>query len=256
MTQHFLVVGAQRCGTTYLHALLEAHPGISMARPARPEPKVFLTDEVTELGAEWYRRTWFPHAAGGDLLGEKSTSYIESAAAAVRARAVLGDARIVVQLRDPIERAVSNWKFTRASGLEDLPLDEALERNLAGPRDWDPRATSVSPYHYVERGRYAAHLGPWLETFPGLVRVQFLEDFVADPDVVGELYDWLGVDPAFRPDVLGESVHESDATDERIDDDLRARLRDWFDGADRELARLLGVTLPWRAPATTTDGGR
>ena len=61
----------------------------------------------------------------------------------------------------------------------------------------------MSPYAYLERGRYAEQLVPWLETFPGLVRVQFLEDLVADPDVIGELYGWLGVDPTFRPDDPG-----------------------------------------------------
>ena len=46
VTRHLLVIGAQRCGTTYLHDLLDAHPEIAMARPARPEPKVFLADEL------------------------------------------------------------------------------------------------------------------------------------------------------------------------------------------------------------------
>jgi hypothetical protein len=252
VTEHFLVIGAQRCATTYLQTLLAAHPGIAMAHPSPPEPKVFLSDEVTERGAAWYRSTWFAHAADTDLLGEKSTSYIESPAGAARARAVLGEPRIVVQLRDPVERAISNWKFSRASGLEHLSLRDALERNLAGPRDWDPEATSVSPYHYLERGRYAEHLVPWLETFPGLVHVQFLEDLVADPDTIGDLYAWLGVDAEFRPTELGEPVHESDEMADDLDDDLRGRLRDWFAEPDRELSELLGLDLPWRAPASTT----
>ena len=248
MSDHFVVIGAQRSGTTYLHDLLEAHPEIAMARPARPEPKVFLADEVVERGAASYRRAWFAHATGETVLGEKSTSYIESAAAAIRVRAVLGDARIVVQLRDPIERAVSNWKFTRASGLEDLSLPEAIERNLTGRRDWDPKRSSVSPYSYLERGRYAEQLVPWLETFPGLVRVQFLEDLVADPGVIGDLYRWLGVDATVRPDELGLPVHVSDEPAGDLGEDLRSRMRDWYTKHDRELSEMLGVELPWPAP--------
>ena len=115
MSRHFLVIGAQRCGTTYLHELLADHPEIAMARPVRPEPKVFLADEVVDRGVEWYDHTWFPHAGTAGLLGEKSTSYLESPDAVTRVTAVLGRPQIVVQLRDPIERAVSNWSFSRST---------------------------------------------------------------------------------------------------------------------------------------------
>ena len=78
MIRHLLVIGAQRCGTTYLHTLLDAHPQITMARPANPEPKVFCSDEATRARArQWYRETYFAHAGDELLLGEKSTSYLE-----------------------------------------------------------------------------------------------------------------------------------------------------------------------------------
>jgi hypothetical protein len=256
VTRHFLVIGAQRSGTTYLHEQLEAHPQIAMARPPRPEPKVFLSDEVVERGAESYRSTWFAHAGSADLLGEKSTSYIESDRAPTRVRATLGDVRIIAQLRDPVERAVSNWKFSRASGLEERPLAEALRQNLAGPLPWDAARTSVSPYAYLERGRYAAQLAPWLAEFPGLVHVQLLEDLVADPHLIGALYGWLGVDADYRPTALGEPVHESDVPVDDLPDDLRAELRRYYEEADDDLARLLGRGLPWRVAAGTTGGDR
>ena len=107
----------------------------------------------------------------------------------------------------------------------------------------------MSPYTYLERGRYAEQLVPWLETFPGLVRVQFLEDLVADPDVIGDLYRWLGVDATVRPDELGLPVHVSDEPADELGDDLRSRMRDWFDearpGAGRDCS---AVELPWPAP--------
>ncbi len=82
VTRHLLVVGGQRCGTTYLHGLLDEHPEIAMARPARPEPKVFLSDELSGRGLEWYRSTYFAHATDEKVLGEKSTSYLEDPLAA------------------------------------------------------------------------------------------------------------------------------------------------------------------------------
>jgi hypothetical protein len=256
VSRHFVVIGAQRCGTTYLHDQLAAHPGIAMARPGRPEPKVFLSDDIVGRGADWYRRTWFGHADDAAVLGEKSTSYIETPEAVDRVRRTLGDARIVAQLRDPVGRAISNWKFSRSSGVEERPLAEALEQNLEGSLPWDRSRTSVSPYAYLERGRYAAQLEPWLAAFPHLVRVQFLEELVADADLIGTLYGWLGVDPDFRPAALDEPVHESDVTVGRLDDDLRGRLREYFEPADRELAALLGRELPWRVAAHPSEGTR
>ncbi|MFL6001875.1 MAG: sulfotransferase family protein [Nocardioides sp.] len=251
--KHFLVIGAQRCGTTYLHELLADHPDIAMARPSRPEPKVFLSDEVVDRGPEWYDRTWFSHAGTASLLGEKSTSYLESPDAVARVTAVLGRPRILVQLRDPVERAVSNWGFSRAHGMEDRPVAEALARNLDGPLPWDPQLTSVSPYAYLERGRYADYLAPWLDAFPDLVRVQFLEDLVERPSSVGELYAWLGVDPGVRPESLGQPVNQGVGLDESLDDALVERLRDYFRDSDQALAELLGHELPWH---TTVGGAR
>ncbi|MDQ3094586.1 MAG: sulfotransferase domain-containing protein, partial [Actinomycetota bacterium] len=160
MTRHLLVIGGQRCGTTYLGALLDSHPDITMARPARPEPKVFLSEELAAHGLDWYRATYFSHATSERLLGEKSTSYLDVPQAAARARSVLGRADIVVQLRDPIARAVSNWRFSRQNGLEHRLLAQALEDNLEGSLPWDPSVTSVSPFAYLERGRYLDHLEP------------------------------------------------------------------------------------------------
>ncbi len=176
LTRHLLVVGAQRCGTTYLHDLLAAHPEIAMARPARPEPKVFLSDDLVGRGRNWYLDTFFAHATDERLLGEKSTSYLEYAEAATRAAAMLGDPLIIVQLRDPVQRAISNWAFSSDSGLETRTVAEALSANLEGTLPWDPDQTSVSPFAYLERGRYADYLGPWTAHFGDDVKIVFLEE--------------------------------------------------------------------------------
>ena len=76
-----------------------------------------------------------------------------------RVRAVLGTPRILVQLRDPVARAVSNWQLSTEHGLETRDLATALTANLRRTRARGTRrATSVSPYAYLERGRYAEHL--------------------------------------------------------------------------------------------------
>jgi hypothetical protein len=253
VSRHLLIIGAQRCGTTYLHDLLAAHPQIAMARPAGPEPKVFLSDELAGKGLAWYEHTWFAHASDEDLLGEKSTSYLEYAEAADRAADVLGDPLILVQLRDPVARAVSHWAFSSDAGLETRPLAEALTANLAGPLPWDPALTSVSPFAYLERGRYVDHLEPWLQKFGTDLTVLLLEEQVADPLAVGRLYETLGVDAGFVPPALGLPVNASRQPRDDLDDDLIARLRDYFRESDRALADLLGRQLPWTGARTTKE---
>ncbi len=246
--RHLLVIGAQRCGTTYLVSLLDAHPDIAMARPARPEPKVFLSDERTALGLDWYHRTYFGHAVPGQLLGEKSTSYLEDAAAAARAEGVLGRAEIVVLLRDPVLRAVSNWRFSTDNGLETRPLETALRENLAGGVAWDPDQTSVSPFAYLERGRYADYLGPWLEQFGASLHVVFLPELREDDATLRDLYSKLGVDPGFTPRDRHRPVNQSSEPAPRLPPELVARLRDYYTGSDAALARMLGRDLPWLTP--------
>ncbi|MFM6848981.1 MAG: sulfotransferase domain-containing protein, partial [Terrabacter sp.] len=138
--RHVLLVGAQRCGTTYLATALGAHPGIAVATPPRPEPKVFCDAALAARGRDWYVGTWFAHARDDQLLLDKSTSYLEDPATPARAAAVLGDAHAVVVLRDPVQRAVSHWRFSTDHGLETRGLEEALLADLAGEQSWDPAA--------------------------------------------------------------------------------------------------------------------
>jgi hypothetical protein len=253
LSRHLLVIGAQRAGTTYLHTILDAHPAITMARPARPEPKVFLSDERAALGLQHYRRSYFAHATSEQLLGEKSTSYLEDPAAARRAEEVLGDPEIVVSLRDPVERAVSNWRFSTDNGFESRPLEVALRSDLEGDGPaWDAEATSVSPFAYVRRGRYDDYLAPWCEAFPGHVHVCFLAELVSDAAAVSELYRRLGVDPGCRPSAVGRAVNESREPVMALTDELVEELRGYYADSDAALQDRLGRPLPW---ATRQGGG-
>lgn len=254
MTRHFLVIGAQRSGTTYLHTLLEAHPDIAMARPTRPEPKVFLGEPPGDRA--WYLRTYFSHARHETVLGEKSTSYIEVPAAAARARSMLGDCDIVVVMRDPVQRAISNWRFSTDHGFESRPLPEALQANLEAPAPWDPDRTSVSPYSYLERGRFSDYLPPWLEVFPGRVHLLYLDDLVGSVDTVHRLYAALGAGSDFTPSTFGRPVNESSAPPPPLGTDLVARLWEYFRDSDETLAELTGEPPPWRRAEALPPTGR
>ena len=243
MTRHLLVVGAQRCGTTSVSRMLDAHPEITMARPARPEPKVFCDDATSARGAEWYRATWFAHATPGQLLGDKSTSYLEDPEAPARAASVLGAPHVLIVLRDPVKRAISNWRFSTENGLERRPLEVAIEENLTSSTAWDRSLTSVSPFAYLERGRYVDYLAPWADTFPDTTHVVFLDELIEDEDAVADLWRALGV--ATVPGRLETSVNESDGPPPALTGELWGRVRAYFASSDRDLSARLGRDLPW-----------
>jgi hypothetical protein len=245
--RHALVIGAQRCGTTYLARTLARHPQIALAQPLRPEPKVFLDQQSCERGREWYVRTWFAGAPQDvRVLVEKSTSYLEHPSAAPRAQRMLGDFMAVVQLRDPVARAVSNWRFSTDNGLETRSLERALRSDLAGDDDtWNPAHTSVSPFAYVRRGRYADHLAAWMEACPDRVQVLTLEETTSGPAALETLYRAWGVDPTLGEHVV-EVVNASGVAAPVLPPDLLADLREYYAEPDRRLEELLGRPVPWR----------
>jgi len=166
----------------------------------------------------------------------------------------LGDPLVLVQLRDPVARAVSHWSFSTEHGRERRPLAEVLEANLSGPLPWDGAGASVSPFAYLERGRYVEQLRPWLAEHGDRLRIQLLEDLISTPAMLRDTFAWLGVDPDHLPASMGTPVNASRAdTAPPLDNPLQHRLRDYFAETDAELAELLGRDLPWRSPSRPRD---
>jgi hypothetical protein len=243
--RHLLVVGAQRCGTTYLSQALDAHPDVTMARPSPPEPKVFCDPELAARGAEAYHRTWFAHARDEELLGDKSTSYLEDPRAPARAAEMLGEPEVVVVLRDPVRRAVSHWRFSTANGFETRELEEALLADLHDDQQWDPRRSSVSPFAYLRRGRYAEQLERWSGTFPSTTHVLFTEELLTDPAVLRELVTDLGLDPGRTPVPDGEVVNATPGVAPTLDTRVTQVLEGYFEESNARLADQLGRPQPW-----------
>ena len=108
---------------------------------------------------------------------------------------MLGEPHVVVVLREPVQRAVSNWRFSTENGLETRSLEEALRADIGRRAAMGPAATSVSPFAYLRRGRYVDYLGPGSATFPDTTHVLFLEELLTDSAVLTELFGDLGRRP-------------------------------------------------------------
>lgn len=249
----FVVGGAPRCGTTWLTTALERHPDLWMAKPLRPEPKFFLVDELYAEGVEEYSRRWFSDAPAGARLGEKSTNYLESAVAAERMARHLPGVRLVFVLREPVARAVSNYRWSVSNGMEHEDFASALAAEEQRGSTLDPALRYARPHSYVSRGRYAELLAPWLERFSReQVGVFRFEDLVREPaSTLAAIHRHLGVEP--RPELAGEveGINASTA-DADIDATALAELRAYYAPLNQQLAVLLGEQFrPWQPEECT-----
>lgn len=249
MAEHLFIIGAQRSGSTYLYNVLDAHPAVFMAKPVRPEPKYFLHPDSAAAGYSAYRRTYFEQAGDAAWLGEKSTSYIEREDAAQRIAQTIQDARILVILRDPVERAISNYHFTRTYGLEPLDFESALAEEAGRLREPLAENMSVSPYAYRQRGRYVEYLERWSGHFEASrVSILIAESFIGNASAIADLYRWLSVDDGRLPDDIATRVnagHKDVAV--TIADSVRDRLAAEFRPWNERLAERFGLDLSrWR----------
>jgi hypothetical protein len=238
----FIIGGAPRSGTTWLYWLLDRHPEIYMARPVAPEPKFFLQDEVYEKGLRYYADRWFADAGGARIAGEKSTNYLESDVAAERMARDLPRVKLVFILREPSDRAYSNYLWSRMNGHESEDFDTALHLEEARQKDLPARLRYARPFSYFTRGLYADLLAPYVERFgPDRMLVLRFEDIGSDGEGVAErLHRFLGVSP--RPgDARHVSVvNPSEKTGATFDENTRKALRARYEEPNRRLALMLG----------------
>jgi len=244
--QHFFLVGAQRSGTTYLYHALNEHPDIEMAVPIKPEPKFFLAPDSLALGVGHYEATFFRGKPGARVRGEKSTTYIESEAAAGRIAAAFPDSRILISLRNPVNRAISNYWFSVNNGKEDLPLEEALWKEEERREQYDKTQISASPYAYLKRGLYLDYIRAYERHFPPerIIIVIFERLMAAPQAALPELYAALGAAPDFFPPSANRQINDSEHTSEQpLSPALQAYLKEYFADANARLAEHLAMDL-------------
>jgi hypothetical protein len=241
----FLIGGAPRSGTTWLYTALDRHPAIYMAKPVKPEPKFFLVDELYAKGLDHYSRTWFADVPQGRMAGEKSTDYLESPAAAARIARDLPHARLVFILREPVDRAYSNYLWTRMNGFEREDFETALALEAERERSLPDRLKFARPYSYFSRGLYADLLRPYLDRFAAdRVLVLKFEDLAERPHaLLARLHAFLGVaeQPADAEGLGVINAAERQESD-RLPAHVRAALADRYREPNARLASLLGAS--------------
>ena len=257
----FVIIGAKRGGTTSLYNYLLEHPSISPLFPGRQHIKgIHYFDSEYARGLRWYY-SHFPLAVAGHVLarpwaspaiaGEASPYYLFHPLAAQRLRDEVPDVRIIVSLRDPVERAYSHYKERVRHGAEPLSFEDALAAEpgrLSGEaerivRDPSYRSKAHEDHSYLAQGRYLDMLPRWFALFP---REQFhivaSEEFYADPErVVNDAWSFLGLPPGR----LRSRKRYNYSPAPEIRPATRRRLQAAFAAHNKGLEELLERALPW-----------
>ena len=212
----FLVIGAPKAGTTALHAALARHPGLFMS--AIKEPKFFLSDgppptkggpgdALTYREHIWRRPEYealFDPAPPGTLRGESTPLYLYDRAAMRRIRQTLPEARLIVIVRDPVERAHSNWTHLWSAGLE--PVGDFIR--ACGEEERRIAAGWASFWHYTGLGRYGEQLEYLFTLFPReQVLVLRYRTMVDEPaQTLDRICAFLGVEPGVLTEIPRQNV--------------------------------------------------
>lgn len=174
----FLIVGAAKSATTWLQRSLQSDPSVYM-----PDPELHFFSREFHRDLNWYLEQFTPHREAA-LIGEKSNSYLDTPDAVFRIAYDLPHIKIVVQLRNPVDRAYSDYCMFYRRGQ----VNRDIERHLNPDGE---RTTRI-----LDAGLYSQQLEAFYEWFPGRVFVTFYENMIADP--AGHLADvraFLGLDP-------------------------------------------------------------
>lgn len=188
----FILVGPQKCATTWLYECLYEHPEVLL-----PETdSVHYFDMNYNESEDWYRY-FFQEYNGEDIIGEETPSYIRDQQAPERIAETLPEVKLVFTLRNPVDRAYSHWWHGKSKNKRSFDFDEVFD-NYDLYNDW------------VIPGLYNHHLTRYLEQFSeDQIKICFFDDLVEDDlAYYQDVCEFLGIDADYVPDYIGEKANE------------------------------------------------
>lgn len=202
----FVIIGAAKSATTWLQAQLQSDPAVYM-----PDPELHYFSREYDRGTDWYLAQ-FREQAAEKTIGEKSNSYLYAPDAAARLHRDLPQVKLVAQLRNPVERAYSNYCMLFRRGEVGKDIESYL----------DP--TRGENIRFLVAGKFASHLQSYIELF-GRERllILFYEGVSSDPEgQISRLRAHLGLPP--RPLSQNSQEKVKDKTAPIVPAGLRKRL--------------------------------
>jgi len=190
----FILAGAQKCGTTALHYFLQKHPRITMGD--QQETHFFDDDELFSATVDYdLLHRHFPPIGRSTIAGECSPSYLYWKAAAERIWKYNAQIKLLILLRNPVERAFAHWNMQRFKGREPLDFFDAVKEEKS-------RITGAPPlearrFAYVDRGFYAQQLERFFQFFSReqIMIIKFDKFRQQQHETLDSIFSFLGVEP-------------------------------------------------------------
>jgi len=207
MLPNFIIVGAPKAGTTSLYHYLSEHPDVFMSEPK--EVNFFSKEEIESQGlyyADFKAKSMveyeglFNGVTTQKAIGEGSVSYLFYPKTPQKIKEALPEVKVIMLLRDPIERAFSHYLMDLRLGLVNVPFEDIVSRVS------EHKSLPLFYQQYVELGLYYSQVKRYLDTFgKDKVKIYFQEDLRHKSDeVIMDLYTFLGVDTSYSPDINRE----------------------------------------------------
>jgi hypothetical protein len=252
----FIIIGAQKCGTTSLYKYLTQHPCV-MRSYAK---EVHFFDNNFEKGITWYR-AYFPsffytysleRIRGQDCItGEATPYYIFHPLVPKRIAETIPQVKLIMMLRNPVDRAYSHYSHEVRRGNETLSFEEAIKREgerLSGEvsriqLDRGYYSFNHQHYSYLARGIYVDQLEAWMDLFPrGQILIMRSEDFYSDPqETLRQAIAFLDL-PSWEPKEYGRF---NIGKYPNMNPAIRNHLLDYFAPHNQRLSEFLGVDIDW-----------
>ncbi len=185
----FIGVGDQRSASTWIFQCLKEHPEVCASK--RKEIRFFDIDRLYNKGIEYYK-TFFNHCHKSKKKGEFTPSYIRNEKAANRIKEQFPNTKIIICLRNPIEKLFSLYRYCKTSGIGSTSIYNSFEEMLK-----DKPERIYENFYYKKVKRYFELFGE------NNVKIIIFEDIEDDPwGVISNLYSFLNINPNFKPKIL------------------------------------------------------
>lgn len=203
----FLVIGAQKSGTTALFRYMRGHPELYL--PPQKEVNFFANEDRFQKGLGWYVETYFGGADERKLWGEVSPHYMSYGRAPRRIHEAFPHVKLIALLRNPIDRAYSHYRMAVRRGQESRTFGEVIADQSRASSTLPETETGDDSEYVLAFSRYGRALESYLRYFDKeQVLVIFQEDILSRPgENLREVFSFLGVSGAYTPPNLGKKYH-------------------------------------------------
>lgn len=242
---NFLIIGAARSGTSMLHDLLKQHPDVYLPFQKQPEPHFFLKRDEYSKGEDYYLRKYFGEVGDEIAIGETSSSYLYGEKVPQRIKAFNPSMKLLVLLREPVNRAYSNYWHSKKNGFEDLDFRTAIETASERSLSLTGKLKEIDPYAYLQRSLYGIQLDNYLKYFPvEQMHIELFEDFIEKPQkVLKEIYAFLEIDTSFEADLSNYNQNQSRPDQSYIEPIFEYELKNYFKSSNKRVEEIIGRSI-------------